>query len=487
MTHKVKNATVWSFITELIAKIIVPVTNMILARLLIPEDFGLVATINMVITFADVLADSGFGQYLIQHKFEENEIFDNYAQVSFWSNLSISSTIWLLIFAFRNNVASFIGCDGYAIPLIIACIAVPLTSFNVPNAILQKKLDYKSLFISRISLSLTSLIVSICLALIGFGYWSLIIGMLSSNVVKILVLMIRSKWHPRLCYSFSILKKMVSYSIWILLEAIMMWACTWLDILIVSRAFNSYYVGLYKTTQTTVTGVLSVVTASVNSIVFVTLSKLKDDPEVFKKAFYTFQKKLAIIVIPMGFGMFLCSRLVTQILLGSKWLEVSEFLGIWSLCTAYVATMGTFCREALRAKGLPKVSFFVQLLHFLFIMPIIFLTSRHGYRTMIYARSFSYLQSILLLHIFSFLFLKINPFKIVHNTIWPTVFSLVMFLIGFSIKNSFSLNFYYEFAVIAFCIIVYFSILIIDRDYFSEVKYMLLFLKAKLSRKGNKI
>jgi len=463
---KVKSATKWSFMTELLAKIIVPITNAILAHLLLPEAFGVVATINMVITFTDVLTESGFGQYLIQHDFNCDDDYKNSLNVAFWTNFTISCVIWFIIFLFRHDIANFIGSNGYDIPLVVACISIPLTSFSsIPIAILQKKLDYRSLFYNRAAGSLTPLIVSTVLAILGFDYWSLIIGTLCSHLVKAIILIIRSKWHPSFYFSFKYLKQMLSYSIWILLEAIAMWACTWIDIFIISNSFGSYYVGIYKTAQTTVTGILSVVTASVRSIIFVTLSKLKNSMDDFRNMFYTSQKKLAILVVPMGVGIFVYSKIITLILLGSNWTEASSFLGIWGLCMSLVATMGTFCREALRAKGLPKISLVVQLLHLLFIIPVIKIGVNFGYNILIYVRSFAYLQVILLLHIYVRIKLEISPRIIIKNTVWPFVCSIIMGGFGFFMQNKIGQGIMISFLEILICIIIYFALLCIRPSY----------------------
>ena len=87
---KIINATKWSSITEIIAKLITPITNMILARILAPEAFGVVATITMIISFADMLTDSGFQKYLVQHEFRNESEKIKYTNVAFWTNLFIS-------------------------------------------------------------------------------------------------------------------------------------------------------------------------------------------------------------------------------------------------------------------------------------------------------------------------------------------------------------------------------------------------------------
>ncbi len=474
LEKKIAIATKWSFITELIAKIIVPISNAILAHLLSPEAFGVVVTINMVISFTDVLTESGFGQFLIQHDFKDDIQYNNYIDVAFWCNFTVSVLLWLIIFFIRDSLASFVGSRGYGVPLIIACLSIPITSFsNIPIAILQKKLDYKSLFFNRISGSLTHLIISTFLALLDMGYWALILGTLFSHIVKAIVLITRSGWHPHMYFSLYDLKKMFNYNIWILLEAIAMWACLWGDIFIVSHTLGSYYTGIYKTAQTTVTGILSIVTASVNSIVFVTLSKYKNDMKKFRNCFYEYQKNLAIIVVPMGVGILVFRELITAVLLGTKWIEAAEFLGLWGLCMAMVATMGTFCREALRAKGFTKTSLLVQVLHFLFIIPMVIIGTSICFKVLIYMRSLAYLQSILLLHIFAKKKLGLSPLLIYKNTVWPAVCAIIMGMIGFILNQKGDNTLWLPFIKMFVCAIVYFLILVLSKEYRKQIIIMM--------------
>lgn len=474
LEREIATATKWSFITELIAKIIVPITNAILAHLLSPGAFGVVVTINMVISFTDVLTESGFSQFLIQHDFKDDIQYYNYVNVAFWCNFIFSILLWIIIFWVREGLSSFIGSEGYGVPLMIACLSIPITSFtNIPIAILQKKLDYKSLFYNRIVGSLTHLVISTFLAVLGMSYWALILGTLGSHIVKAIVLIARSKWHPHMYFCFDNLKNMFSYNIWILLEAIAMWACMWVDIFIVNRTLGQYYTGIYKTAQTTVTGILSIVTASVNSIVFVTLSKYKDNMTVFRSWFYKYQKNLAIVVVPMGVGILVFRKLITVILLGSQWLEAAEFLGLWGLCMAMVATMGTFCREALRAKGFPRTSLLVQILHLLFIIPIVIISTNISFRVLTYTRSFAYLQSILLLHIFAKKKLGLSPLIIYKNTFWPSVCAIIMGVVGVILTESKDCSLGISFINVFTCIVVYFMVLFMRKEYRNQIITMI--------------
>ena len=93
----IKKAAKWSSISELISKLVNPITNMILARILAPEAYGVVATLTMIITFAEIFTDAGFQKYLIQHEFSDDEDREHSTNVAFWTNLTMSLMLCCLI------------------------------------------------------------------------------------------------------------------------------------------------------------------------------------------------------------------------------------------------------------------------------------------------------------------------------------------------------------------------------------------------------
>ncbi len=146
-SSKIVNATKWSSITEIAAKIVSPVTNMILARIISPEAFGVVATITMIMSFADMFTDAGFQKYLVQHEFkDENEKFEN-ANVAFWTNLGISIFLWVIIIIFRDYISKLVGNPGLGNVIAIACVQLLLTSFSsIQMALYRRDFDFKTLF-----------------------------------------------------------------------------------------------------------------------------------------------------------------------------------------------------------------------------------------------------------------------------------------------------------------------------------------------------
>lgn len=481
---KIARATFWSFVAEFSAKIIVPITNMILARLLLPEVFGIIATINMVITFAETFSTAGFQKYIVQHNFEDETSLNKSCSVAFWTNFTFSVIAWVLISVFSTPITRMVGNPGYEIPLIIASFSIPLMSFaSIHEALFQRNLDYKVLFYLRLAVAFSPFVVTIPLALAGLGFWSLIIGSLSGLFIKAILLVIFSKWKPEFYFKFSLLKEMFSFCFWTLAESLALWATTNIDILIISNRLGDYYTGLYKNSQATVTGILSIITGATTSVLFAALSRAQRDERQFSEIFYNFQKKVAIFVLPLGIGIFCFSDLITMVLLGNKWVEASDFIGIWGLCTSLVCVFGTFSREVYRAKGKPVISLIVQLLHLAFVIPVCLYGVNKGFETLAYVRSFAYAE-IIIIHMFFIKFMfRISPFKMLWSVKEPAICSVLMGGLAVLILRFLPNNYILQFAYVIICGLFYFALLAIFKPYREEMKNLILTVRNKFVKR----
>ena len=150
---KIGNALKWSVYAEIAAKLILPISNMILARLLTPEMFGVVATVTMIVSFADIFTDSGFHKYMVQHEFADETEYQDSANISFWSNLALSFLIWGIIILFREKIAVLVGNPGLGNIIALAGVAIPITGFSaLQMSLLKREMNFKKLFYVRIGI-----------------------------------------------------------------------------------------------------------------------------------------------------------------------------------------------------------------------------------------------------------------------------------------------------------------------------------------------
>ena len=439
LNSKIIKATKWSSVTEIIAKLITPISTMVLARLLTPDAFGVLVTVTMVVSFAEIFTDAGFQKYLIQKNFASEKEEYQSITVAFWSNLVTSLFIWFIIIIFSDNLATLVGNTGYGAVISISCICIPLEAFSsIQMAIFRRKFDFKSLFYVRLIGILIPLIITIPLAILTRSYWALVIGMIALNLSNAIFLTIKSLWKPNFFYNWKLLKQMLSFSIWSMLEAVSIWLTGYIDIFIVSVVLNEYYLGIYRTSMTTVGQIVSIITAATTPVLFSTLSRLQNNPQEFKQMFFKFQKIVGMLVIPLGVGIYIYRDFVTLVLLGNQWTEAANFIGMWALTSAMTIVLAHYCSEVYRAIGKPKLSVLVQVLHISFLLPSILIAVKYDFETLCTVRAIVRLQLIVVNLIIMYALVHFSPLSMIKNIYHSLVAVCIMIITSFVLTYLFT-------------------------------------------------
>lgn len=459
LNSNVKTATKWSTVTEILAKLVAPLTTILLARLLTPEAFGIVATFSMVISFADIFADAGFNKYIIQHEFDNGKECSQCANVAFWSNLGVSLFLWLCISIFSSPIAHLVGCSGYELGLIVVCASIPLAAISsVQTSLYNRNFDFKTLFGSRIIGVLIPLLVTTPLAFFMRNYWALVLGALIRNIVIAIYLTVKSPWKPRLYYNWKQLKQMLSFSIWTFFEAISIWMTNYCDIFIVGTLLSQYYLGIYRTSMSTVGSITSLITSATTPVLFSALSRLQNDEKGFNQMFFQFQKMVSILIVPIGVGTFLFSDVITKIMLGDQWGEAVGFIGLWGLMATISILFSHYASEVFRSKGRPKLSFLAQWLHIIVLVPVVYIFARKGFEQLYVARSLVRLEFVLVNCLLLYLCFGISTWKMSKNVFPAFLSSAVMAAVGVGLRMI-THDFWWNLLFIAICGGVYFVVL----------------------------
>lgn len=460
LNQKIGKATAWSSVTEILAKLISPIVNIVLARLLLPEAFGIVATITMVISFAEVFTDAGFQKYIVQKEFKNEDELNQSTIVAFWTNLCMSAFVCIIIYFFRNKIASIVGDPELGNAISIASLSIMLYAFSsIQMARYKRDFDFKTLFFVRIGTSLIPLFITIPLAIVLRNFWALLIGNFASQIFNAIVLTVKSKWKIKFYYSFSLLKQMLSFSAFTLLESISIWLTANIDIFIISNCLNQHYLGLYKTSISTINSYLGLITAAIVPVLFSALSRNQENETEFKKTYYLFQKLTAAFVIPMGIGIYLFSDLITLILLGENWLEASGFMGIWGLTSAFTIIFSHFSSEVFRSKGKPLISLIVQISQILVLIPVLLIFKDHGFSAIYISRSLVRIELMLISLILMCSLYKFNILTILKNNMPMIISASIMGFAGYMLQKI-SSHILWQFAVIAICVLIYLTILL---------------------------
>lgn len=461
LRRNIVSATKWSSLTEVAARLVGLGTSMVLARLLAPEAFGAVATIMLVISFAELFTDAGFQKYIIQHEFASEEDRRESTDVAFWTNLALSLLLWGAIIVFREPIASLAGSPGLGKGIAVACVSIPLAAFSsIQMASFKRDFDFRSLFIVRMVATLIPLFVTIPLALVLRSYWALVAGTVLTNLSNAVLLTVFSPYRPRLRYSFDRLREMLSFTVWTIFESVSIWITVYADIFIVGACLNQHLLGVYKTSMTVVGQFTGIITAATTPVLFSGLSRLQNDDEALKDLFLKFQKSVALLMVPLGVGLWCYRRFVTDVMLGSQWGEAAGFIGIWGIMSAATILLSQYCSEVYRAKGRPKLSVLAQWLHILVLVPVLLVFVKKDFEMLYWARSLVRMEMIAVNMYLVWRLVKLSPLAMLRN-ILPEAFACIFMAYAATLLREVGDSLAWNFLSVAVCACVYFTALTI--------------------------
>ncbi|MCL2807810.1 MAG: oligosaccharide flippase family protein [Coriobacteriia bacterium] len=419
LKQKTANAARWSMVTQVLSKIIAPITTMVLARILAPEAFGIVAVATMVFSLADMISDTGLKRYLVYKRFEDDEEESLCASTAFWINITLSVILMSMIILFSNQIVSLAGMPGYGSVLVLAVVSLPLTAFiTVQTGLLEKKLDFKTLFGGQVGAKALLFLGSVPLALAGYSYWSLIIATLASNVFLAVWLTVKSSWKPEPRFSLKQLRRMFKYSIWVIIDSLLNWTTIWAGVFIIAINLDPTSVGYYRTTTHMSLGIIGIIISATGPVLHSSLSKVQDDEERFSRIFYSLQNYLALIVVPIAFGALVYRDLITLFFLGQQWQDTATFFGLSIFASSIHVLFSFLVINACFAKGKPRQPVIIRGIYLVPMVASLHYCSLQGYEFL----SVFFPATQLLLPAIALFFAKhllnVSVYKMVSNSKW---------------------------------------------------------------------
>lgn len=343
----------WSILGESVSRLIAPAVFLILARILTPEDFGVVAAATVVISLCQAVADLGLGTALIQSK----SPVDENAHAAFWISLASSMILGLALFTGAPFISIFFGDDRLTAVTRVLAALVPLSGLAaVPTAILKREFGFKELFWVRLTATGLPALASIPLALYGWGYWALVAGTLTGQIFQCLMLWFRIPWRPNLRIYPQSASKLLAFGRWSALTAVLTWSYAWLDSLIVARYLGLHEMGLYRIGTTFVTLVFGLAFAPMLPVLYSFFSQGKNSPEAFGTALLTIARATMLMSVPIATLIVMLSSSIESYAFGKNWAGLAPILALLAAGQGMAWLVGTN-GEIYRAAGRPDVEF----------------------------------------------------------------------------------------------------------------------------------
>lgn len=311
-------------------------STVFLARLLTPEDYGIVGMVTVLLGFLTLFKDMGLSQATIQ----KSEI--NQAQVSnlFWVNVAISFIVSSLIFILAPMMVLF-----YQEPRLLLITRVLAISFFISGlslqhlALLQRQMLFEKIIFVEMGSQFVGLTVGIISAINGLGYWSLVLMQVIPQFVTLGGVLFNCRWLPSLPTRNSGVKDMLNYGWNLTGFNVVNYFSRNLDNILIGKYWGTNALGIYTKAYQLLLLPIQQINAPINSVALPTLSKLQNEPESYKNFYYKMLLLSTLITMPIVGFFFVDADKVILLLLGKKWLEI---VPIFKALTpaAYVATLG---------------------------------------------------------------------------------------------------------------------------------------------------
>lgn len=363
-SYNIARSTLWSAVDKFGIVILQFVINLVLARMLTPDDFGLVGMIMVVVAVSSILADGGFGAALIQKSDADEEDFST----TFYINIVVATLLYGLIYLSSPYIAIFLGNPIFEQLLRVLSVVIVINSLGVtPKAKLRRDMAFKHIAIANIIAYVIAAAVAIAMAAAGYGLWGLIAIHIVNSLLSNLLLSVFAKWRPSLTFSMRSLKRLFGYGQYILISDILSNLCFHIQSTLVGKYFAPSIAGQYSQAKKMEEVACITLPSAMNQVLFPLYSKLQNDMESLRKKLRINTKTIAFIIFPLLTLLMIIAEPLINFLFGEKWLDAVPYFQV--LCIGgYFCALQYLNYYAIAATGRSKVLFYAGVFKSLFLI-----------------------------------------------------------------------------------------------------------------------
>lgn len=323
------------------------IVQIVLARLLTPDEYGTIAIVLVFINLAQVFVQSGLNTALIQKKHADEVDFSSVLYIS----LLIALVLYSVIFLTAPNIAGFYGDPILTSVLRVLGLILFFGAFNsIQNAYISRNMMFKKLFYSSLGAVFLSGIAGIVAAYMGLGIWALVIQQLVNNTATTIIMWFTVKWRPKLVFSIERVKTLFAFGWKLLASSLIDVLNRELRTLIIGKIYTSSMLGYYNRGQSFPKIIVSNVNGSIQSVMLPTLSAHQDNKKRVKEMMRRAIITSSFLLFPMMIGMSVVAEPLVKLILTDKWLPAVPFLQIF--CISYLLMpIHTANLQAINAMG----------------------------------------------------------------------------------------------------------------------------------------
>ncbi len=368
------HALLWLGGQRIGARILDQVFSLILVRLLVPRDYGLVAMASVFTGMMSLFAHMGISSAIIQRR----DLDDEYLSTAFWANLGAGIVLFAIAAAASKLVGVFLREPLAGTVMLLLSVRFVIEATAVTQiALISRGLRYRALSLRSWVATIVGGSIGVGMAHAGMGVWSLVGQTLGMSLTGTIAMHQATGWRPRFVFSWRKFTDLWSFSGPLLLSRLSGYAIRNVDNLLVGRYLGSVALGFYALAYTIFLIPAVDFGFPVSQVLFSSLSRLQGDADRFKRGFLLATKYVAIIALPMMVGLSLVAPLFIEVVFGAKWLPAAPVMRILAIA-GFFNLMTSLGPSGLQALGRTDLQMRWSFLAALLYLPAFALGLRWG-------------------------------------------------------------------------------------------------------------
>lgn len=379
---------IWRFAERCGAQLVTAVVSVLLARLLAPDDYGMIALVSVFTNIMYVFVDCGLSTALIQKKDADDLDFSSV----FYFNFAVCVLIYLIMFIAAPYIAAFYKRPGLTPIVRVISLTLVLSGVkSVQQVYVSRNMLFRLFFFSTLGGTLFSAALGLWMAYAGFGVWALVAQQLSNTAIDTLILFLTVKWRPKKMFSWQRLKGLLSYGWRLLASSLLDTVYNNLRSLVIGRVYTSADLAYYNQGQYVPNTIAVNVDSSIDSVLFPAMSAAQDEPTLVKDMTRNTIKMSVYIIAPLMMAVAFCAEPIVRLFLTDKWLPCVPFLRI--CCVTYMFyPIHTANLNAIKAMGRSDLYLKLEIIKKIMGLTLLLIT----YRISVMAMGYSLLVSSVL-------------------------------------------------------------------------------------------
>lgn len=340
----------WSAFQNIILRLSSFLVLLVLARVLDPVHFGLIALADLAINFSQIFIGAGFASSIVQRDKLEPE----HLNTAFWVNIGVGLFLMTLLLLLAGPIANIFEQPDLKPVIVWLSLGLMFSSLSqVQTAILKRELAFRALAIRSVIAEPIAGALAVVLALLGFGIWSLVFRALAASLVKTIILWRASDWRPGFSVSLRHFNDLFSFGVNMLATNIVQFFSRQSIVALIGYFLGPIALGYYNVATRLYILLEQSLGGVINSVAWPVFSRLQNEPERLKSAFYSATSIVSLVASPVFFGLIAVAPEIIPVVFGAKWTPAIPIIQILALL-GFLRTMFQINGSVIVAMGKPQ-------------------------------------------------------------------------------------------------------------------------------------